>query len=215
MIKAIGARRFLILLILLAVNVAVGALVYTYMMPQKIKQDRALRVAQSETQVLRGDINQLQVDMQQFDQNKAAYDAIYARGFLLPQDRRRAEEYFRDAQSKSKVVSVAASIKAGVVEDHEAALKANYKVLNSPIVVVIKAVDDTVIHQFLRDIQYDFNGHISLVDMHIRRTADVTGTVLRAISNGTSPELAEAKLVFQWRSLIPDSAVISDGQGGV
>jgi hypothetical protein len=214
MIRGLGIGRLVFLATLILFNVALALLAYMYLTPQKIKLDRDLRVIRQETSVLRSDIGGLEVDLEQFDEQRAVFDKVKDRGFLSAQDRRYAENYFKEAQNRKNMVSVAANIKAGMIEEDEKAARAGYKVLNSPVIVVIQAVDDTVVHRFLHDMQYDFKGHVSVDDFHIRRVGDVTGPILRAIANRSTPKLVEAKIIMSWRTLIPESDVISQEQGG-
>lgn len=214
MIRSLGLQRVLVLGLLVLANAVLGTLVYVYFMPHRIKQDRELRASEASVATLRADIDKLQIDMQQFEQQKEFFDQIAARGFMNAQNRRTAETYLKNIQSERNVVKAAASIKAGVIEENRMASKAKHKVLNSPIIVVLQALDDSAVYKFIHDMQYEFDGHISVYDLHTRRVGDVTGPILRGIATGTRPPLVEAKIMMEWRNLIPDSELIGEQEQG-
>ena len=56
-----------------------------------------------------------------------------------------------------------------------------------------------------------FPGHLSVEKISLKREADVTGTVLRAIANGKNPSLVGAQVELMWRTMIPEASVINGG----
>lgn len=57
MINIIGTRRLLILVSLFALNLALGALVYLFLIPQKLDKERELKGVQSNISTLQTDID--------------------------------------------------------------------------------------------------------------------------------------------------------------
>lgn len=210
MIGILGARRVILLLVLALFNAVMGALVYTYLVPEQEVQQRKLRQIRGEVSTLRGDISRMQVEFEQLELQKAEFQRLEADGFFKNQSRKQAENTFNAIQKKSGVNLAVASIEAGVVEDNKEAAKAKYKVLKSPMTVSIEAVDDVDIYHYLFLIENYFPGHVSVENLSIEREADISNTVLRGIASGVNPPLVKAQLDMVWRTMIPESEIVED-----
>lgn len=212
MIAVLGIKRVLVLVALVALNVVLAASVYMYMIPENTVKKRELSGLRSQVSTLRGDIDRMQVEFEQLEDQKAEFELLAKDGFFKDQSRRQAEDIFNEIQKKSGVSKAIASIQAGVLEDNEEAKKAEHKILKSPMEVRLEAFDDVNIFHYLFLVEHYFPGHVSIKGVRIERKADVTGTVLRAISTGASPSLVEAHVKMVWRTMIPASSVIGGEQ---
>jgi hypothetical protein len=208
MIAVLGARRVVIVLVLLLVNAALAGMVYMVMLPQQDTQERSLRMLRGQASILRDDIARMQMEFTQLEQQKAAFEKLEKDGFFKNQSRRQAEETFNVIQKKSGVNKAIASILGGVIEDSPEAAKAKYKILKSPIQIQLEAVDDVDVYHYLFLIEHYFPGHISVEGITLKREADVSGTVLRAIAAGENPALVSAQVDLLWRTMIPEAEVI-------
>lgn len=217
MITVLGFRRVLMLGLLVVLNVVLGAAVYMYMIPQQDVEQRKLRTVRAEVANLRTDIDRMQVEYDQLESQKAEFKALEDDGFFKNQSRRQAENTFKTIQEKSGVGAAVASVLSGVVESNPEAAKAKYKILKSPVQIQLKAMDDVAIYHYLFLIENYFPGHVSVESLKLKREADVSPVVLRAISAGENPPLVSAEVDLLWRTMIPESEVIGaedQNQGG-
>jgi len=205
MVKVLGFRRIVILLALIAINAILGAVAYMHFIPQKDIKERELRGVRGQVSTLRTDISNLEIEFEQLDEQREEFEMLKKDGFFDGQSRRKAELIFQKIQKSSGVVSAVASVSAGAFEENEEAKKANHKILNSPIVVRIEAVNDLDIYRYIYLVNEFFPGHVGIDTIKIRREADVSGTVLRGIASGKNPPLVTADLRLAWRTMIPDT----------
>ena len=210
MINVIGAKRLIIFLVLLLINISFAAGVYLYIYPAEKKAEKKVKTLRGQISTLQSDIDRMQIEFDQLDQQQAAFDALKDDGFFSIQLRSVAKEKLKDIQEQSKVISAVANVYAGKVEDNQEAAKAKYKILSSPIEIELKAFDDADIYNYIYMITNSFPGHLSVDSIVIDRILDVNATVLRSIATGTNPELLEAKIYMSWRTMIPEDQVIDE-----
>ncbi len=207
MIKILGVKRVLLLVALVAVNALFAAAVYGYMMPEKIKGERNLRALRGQISTVQEDIERFQVEFEQLEEQQARYQALEKDGFFRLQSRRAAQDLFERIQNSSKVVSAAALIKSGKIENHVEAQKAAHKLLVSPVELRIEALSDTEVFRYLYLLEKTFPGHISVNEIDLKRTQNLNAAVLRSIATGINPPLVEANINLVWRTMIPESQV--------
>tara|TARA_R110001592_G_scaffold16881_22_gene71835 strand:- start:2476 stop:3123 length:648 start_codon:yes stop_codon:yes gene_type:complete len=210
MIRIIGIKRLVILLVLIGTNAFLASVIYMYVLPEKEKTDQDLTMLRGQLSSVEGDIAKMQVEFAQLEERQALFDKLKAHGYFSTQDRGDAKQLFSDIQEKANVVSAVVSVKSGVIEENAEAQKANHKVLMSPIDIQIKAFDDGDIYRYINLIEKMFPGHVSLDGITMKRSRDVTAALLRAIANGASPELVTADIRMSWRTMIPEDQVILD-----
>ena len=210
MIQVIGIKRFIVLLVLLLVNVALGASIYFYTIPEKKKMKITLSGIRQGVAQVQSDIDRMQIEFEQLDQQQGRFDQLEADGFFSTQVRNDAKNLLSAIQDDAKVVSAVVSVKSGIVMDDSEAEKANHKILFSPIEITLEAFDDASIYEYLTIAEERFPGHLSLDAIKIQRTRDVSSPVLRAIASGANSVLITAEVIMSWRTMIPDSQVILD-----
>lgn len=208
MIKVIGAKRVVILGVLVVLNAATAALTYLYMVPEADASEKRLRTLRGENQTTSADIERMQIEFEQLDQQQDKFDALKADGFFKAQIRSVAKKLFKDIQDESRVVSAVASVRPGSIEENEEAKKSNYKVLVSPVDIQIQAFDDGDVYNYLYILEQKFPGHLAIDKISMQRATDISGPVLRAIATGQNPVLINANVKFSWRTMIPDSQII-------
>lgn len=212
MIKVIGAKRLLLLAVLLSANILLAAATYLYLIPQEAETAKKLRILRGENQTKREDINRMQIEFEQLGQQQDKFDALKNDGFFKDQIRSVAKKLFKDIQIESHVVSSVAAIKPGIIEENEEAKKSNYKLLSSPIDITVEAFDDSDIYNYLYILEQKFPGHLSVDKMSMTRVTDISGPVLRAIATGANPVLVKATISMSWRTMIKDSQIIVEEQ---
>lgn len=208
MIAVLGIKRVLLLAALVGLNAFLAAAVYMYMIPENTTKSRELTALRGQVSTLRGDIDRMQVEFEQLEDQKAEFELLAEDGFFKDQSRRQAEDIFNEIQKRSGVSKAIANISAGEFEDNEEAQKAEHKILKSPMEVRLEAFDDVNVFHYLFLVQHYFPGHVTIENIRIERTADVSGTVLRAISTGANPSLVQARVDMVWRTMIPAASVI-------
>ncbi|MGQ0527285.1 MAG: hypothetical protein ACT4OY_04550 [Alphaproteobacteria bacterium] len=213
MIKMLGFKRVLILLVLISVNFAMAGALYFYIQPQHMAKDQQMRVLQSQISEKQSDIDRIQIAFEQLEVQQSVFDNLRARGFFGNQERRQAETALSDIQQKSGVISAIANIMPGRVRDDEEAQKADHKVLESSVNLRVEALDDTDIYRYLYLLQNYFPGHVAIEKVGLGRKGAINDAVLRGIAGGQSPPLTEVDILLIWRTMIPQSE-IAGGQGG-
>jgi hypothetical protein len=208
MIRVLGTRRILTLIVLFGLNALVAASVYLYLTPEIMKKERELKTLRGQISTVQTDINRMQVEFDQLTEQQERFDKLKARGFFGNQGRREAEIVFQKIQQQSGVVSAVASIQSGLIEDNEEAQKAAHKILVSPVNIHIEAVDDVDVFRYIYLVQQFFPGQVSIERLTIERKAEVNETILRAIATGQNPQLVSADIVLMWRTMIPEKDII-------
>ncbi|MFK7839968.1 MAG: hypothetical protein AB8B83_06515 [Bdellovibrionales bacterium] len=203
MIKILGFRRILTLAVLVLINLAAGLSAYMYFMPQKETKTRELNGVRSQVSTLKTDIEGLKVEFEKLDEQVIQHEKLKQDGFFDSQSRRRAEEILKEIQERSGVVSAIASIAAGKFEENEEAKKSNHQILKSPIEIRLEAVSDLDVFRYIYLMEEFFPGHVSVENVNIKREADISGVILRAVASGKNPELVTADLELAWRTMIP------------
>lgn len=211
MIDVIGIRRMFLLGVLVILNASIGALVYLYLIPMQDDLDNKQTRVERDVRNLRHDLEKIKIEFEQLDEQQSRFDDLKATGFFDAQDRSKAKEIFNAIQDESKVISAVVSVKSGVVEDNPEAQKAKHKILYSPIEVEIEAFDDSDIYRYLDLLQANLPGYLSIDQVDISRTRDISPAVLRAIASGSNPILVESRIKMSWRTIIPESQVIVQG----
>jgi hypothetical protein len=208
MIKILGAKRILTIVALLGINALLGAIVYLYLMPEQGKKQRELTGLRGNISTVQTDISRMQIEFDQLEEQQDQFDDLKARGFFGNQGRREAEIVFQKIQSEAGVISAAAKISPGTVEENEEAQKAEHKILVSPVKIDIEAMDDVDVFRYIYLVEKFFPGHVTIQKVTLERQAEITGPVLRSIATNTSPKLVVAVIEAQWRTMIPQTEVI-------
>jgi len=208
MIGIIGVKRLLILLVLIIINLLLGAIIYMYVLPEKQTADQNLRSLRGQLSTVQSDLDKMHIEFEQLEKRQDRFDNLKDHGFFSDQDRGDAKKLLSSVQKQSKVISAIVSVKAGSIEDNIDAQKSNHKMLVSPVEVEIKAFDDSDVYRYIDLAQKQFPGHLSLDEISIKRSREVTSVLLRAIASGASPELVTASIRMSWRTMIPLDQVI-------
>ncbi len=208
MIRILGARRILTILILIGVNVVLAATVYLYLMPEGMKKERELKTLRGQTSTVQNDITRMQIEFNQLSVQQAQFDQLRKRGFFGKQGRREAEIVFEKIQKQAGVVSAIANIQGGTVEDNVEAEKAEHKILVSPVKIRLEAMDDVDVYRYLYLVDRFFPGHMAIQRISLERKAEISGDILRSIAGGANPQLVSADIDVLWRTMIPSKDVI-------
>lgn len=215
MIRILGIRRILTLVVLLGLNAVVAAGLYLYLLPEHAAKDRELKGLRGQISTKQSDIDRMQIEFDQLAEQQEQFDELREHGFFSAQGRREAEKVFQRIQQEAGVVSAVANIQAGAIEDNEEAMKAEHKILVSPVSIKISAMDDVDVFRYIYLVERFFPGHITVNKITLERQAEITGPILRSIASGTNPQLVTADIEAQWRTMIPQKDVIGAPVEGV
>lgn len=205
MIRILGTKRVLTLVILVALNAAFAVGVYMYLGPESVKKNNELMGMRGQIATVVGDIERMQLEFDQLEDQQAAFDVLKEDDFLKPMNRRQAELLIEKITKEVGVKSAVASIQRGHIEQNDEAQKAAYRVLVSEVKIYIKAVEDIDVYRYIYYVNKLFPGHISIDGLEISRKMDVNGAVLRSIASGNVPELVEAQVDISWRTMVPEA----------
>ena len=220
MIRVLGTKRIIVLFSLIAVNCALAAFVFMYAQPELKASERTLRSLKSKESQTRSDITNLQMEFDQLEDQQAEFDTLKNDGFFSNQSRRDAQAVFLKAEKESGVLEATVSVKPGEIVEDEEAKKAEYVLLESEVNVALKGIDDRDVYVYLDKLQDNFPGHLSVEKVTMRRLANVSETILRAIAGGQKPPLVEARISLLWRTMVERSDVVdvqnqnNNAQGG-
>ncbi len=206
--RVLGVKRILILIFLVAINVAMAATVYVFLIPQHVTKERELNALKSQVNTVRSDIDRMQVEFDQLAEQQNRFEKLKGKGFFYNQGRREAQIVLESIQKQAGVVTAIATIQAGAAEDNEEAKKAEYKILKSPVQIHIDAFDPVDVYRYVYLLDNFFPGHVQIDSINMARTGEVTGPVLRGIASGANPILVQADINMTWRTMVPQSDVI-------
>lgn len=201
MIKNIGAKRVLVILVLVAILVVSVLASYFVFEPQNEQVQQTLNKTMSEKTTLQSEVDKMRADFATFEQEKTFFDTISKMGFFNDQDRVLARERSDTMQKLSKIISAHYEIKAANIIAEDGASATDFVVMESPISVDLSAIDDLDVYRFIYYLNYGFPGHITINSLTMERKAEVTPTILKEIGTGSPPEIINAKMELQWRTM--------------
>ncbi|HRQ61243.1 MAG TPA: hypothetical protein PLO23_07015 [Alphaproteobacteria bacterium] len=202
MIAILGFKRVVTLAVLVGLNVLMALGIYYYLQPHTLSLEQQLAGAKGQVSTVQADIEKILVEFDMLEKQKGDFNALKERGFLSSQGRRQAEIVLGDIQRQSQVVSATANVRAASVEENEIAAKAEHTVLTSPVEIKVQALDDIDIYRYVTLLSQKFPGHLSIDDVSVKRTTDVSNPILRGIAVGENVPMVEAEFKMKWRTLV-------------
>lgn len=214
MIQVLGFKRVMVLIVLVAINAAVGAATYLYAYPQKQSLERELNITRGQISDKRSQADRLRSDFNLIQQQKTYFENLKDAGFLSDQNRIVARRRIQDIQRYSKVIRANYGISAAKIEKNQFATDMDYAVLDSPIKIDVEALDDLDVYNFIFWMENAFPGHVSMRNFELERVLDINEATLRAIGAGQTTVLLKGTINFAWRTMVPKSEVSSSGDFG-
>lgn len=202
MIDVLGFKRIMIVVFLLAVNAMLAAILYLYLVPELTAVERLVRSEKAAESEVRADIASILDEFEQLENQQDAYEALREDGFFSNQSRRDAQAVFTAAKDYSGVTEANVTVRSGLVVENEDASKADQVLLESPVSIEFKSVDDTDIYEYINYLEQAFPGYLSVEEFNITRNANISDTMLRAISTGATPPLVGGRLQLTWRTMV-------------
>ena len=210
MLQTLGRNRIIVLILLALLNAGAGYGLYQYLIPERLVADQDLAKANSELQARRAEIQKLKEEYALLQSQLRYFKELQARGFFNNQGRVEAQESFEKLRAISGVINAKYNISAGQIMDDARATDAGYVILNSPITVDLDSLDDVDVYSFLKLIQERFPGQVDIVEMNIKKVADVDIGILRKIGNGVLVPLVKSTVKFSWRTMASQASLSPD-----
>jgi hypothetical protein len=204
MIKLIGLKRMIFLVVMLTLNLCVAA-GYFFAIGPMLDDVTAQRDAiNGQITDLRGKIDSVKQDMSYVTDNMPKYNELKDKGFFLPQDRFMIGRTMEDLRVKAGISNFAFSV-ADVEEiPNKDAADVNYKLINSRINVdKIVSPLDANIFVLAQEMAHVFPDYARIQQMNIRRAREVNEDSLKDIAAGKQVNFVDATLEFEWITMVP------------
>jgi hypothetical protein len=207
MIKVLGFKRVVILLVLLGLNGLVLAANYLIFEPGRAATENELRMTTSKTSQTQADADKLRTEISEIQDQKSSYELLKTAGFFSQQNRLVAKNRIEAIQQKTGILKAGYNIGAGSIIENASAKEAGYAVLESPIEVNLEALDDVDIYNFAYWIENALPGHMTLNSLDISRTKELNEATLREIGTGKPVTLLTGKLSLSWRTMVSEDVI--------
>lgn len=204
MIKSIGIQRLFILLCLLLVSVISYIYGDVMLEPKNVATERALRSHKSEISRMTQNMENLRSSIEKFEVQKDKFENLKTLGFFDSQDRLVLRERLNNIKSESGLLSAQYTVNSAVVEKNDKAYEAGYKIFNTPINFSLSALNDKEIYKYVYLLNYGFPGQVTINELSIVKSVDVSPTLLRKIGSGDFVPVIQASLSINLRTLVED-----------
>ncbi len=201
MIRIIGTRIIVMILLLIVANAAGAYATYEYLMPMKQQKETELSNLKSETQAKYEEVRRLKEQFVMLQAQLREFKDLEARGFFSNQNRVDAQASFDSLGKLSGLLKTRFQISAGQRIDDPLATDANHVILKSPVAIEIESLDDVDVYTFLKALQERFPGSVDITDFSLNREQNITAPLLRQIGSGQPIKLVTAKVSFDWRTM--------------
>lgn len=209
MIQILGVKRILVLIILLAANISLAAVVYLYLVPESDNMTRQLQETRAKIASERAETDRLRTEFQAIQEQKNRFETLQAAGFMSDQNRLVARRRIMDIQKYTKVLRAGYDISSANVVRDKAVEGIGYVILSTPVSVEIEALDDLDVYNFIYWMENAFPGHTSVQQISMARVLDVNEAVIRQIGSGVPTTLVKGTVDFLWQTIVPESSVQS------
>ncbi len=173
MIAILGIKRVIALGVLAALCIIFAGAGYGYFMPENRKQEVQLRQLQAQISEKKGETNKLRTELDEIKQQKSRFENLRTAGFFSNQNRLVAKKRILDIQKRTGVLKASYNISTAEVFESEAAKEAAHVVLKSPMNIVLEAMDDKDIINYIFWLENTIPGHLTIDSLTMRRTQDL------------------------------------------
>jgi len=202
----INLERFTALgspLVLLALNLAFGAVAFQFVDPAREEAlsdwERLLR----QTGSLRRQIQKMVRDRKLLPQRQVEYEMLVEKRFVGPQDRLRAIRVLEDLRKKHRLTRIKYQF-APEREVPDSTAEANgFVIATTRVSVLLRSHLDSDLISFTRDLSKRFPGQVRVESLMIKREKKPTRKILVDIRNGKQLDLVSGSVTFEWRTLGP------------
>lgn len=207
MIKILGVKRILMLIIFLSANVALATATYMYVLPENENLEGQLRSTRSQIGQKRAESERLRSEFKVIEEKKSYFENLQAAGFISNQNRLVARRRITDIQQYTKVLRASYNINPASIVKNRTVEEMGYAVLNSTISINVEALDDLDFYNFLYWMESAFPGHTTVVRVNLERIADINEASLRQIGSGGPLTLVRGNMDLVWRTIVPQADI--------
>lgn len=207
MLQILGLKKTLTLLILFVISALAFSYKFFYLTPLVQGVEDKASFNQSEVFESGRKIADLVDNHDRFVAQKAQYDFIKGTNFFNVQDRLDVRKYIAETIRSSKVVSAKYNIGALKVESNGYAQDVDHKLLKTVITFDVGAIDDADIYNFVLLLNHGFPGVLTIEEISIARTKELTQPILKQIGTGEPVALVDSKIETVWWTMVPTNAV--------
>jgi hypothetical protein len=201
MFSSIGTKRLMLLIIAAGACAAFTFYTYVVMLPQEKTKKAEYDGLSSQITEARGNIEKMKGDLVTFETQKQLFEKLNKIDFMNDQNRVLTRERFETLQTLSKTVSTKYEIKAASIVEDELSANTGYVRMTSPISVSVAAIDDLDIYRFIYYLNYAFPGGVTITNIVMQRSADVTPELLKQIGTGKPPTIVTASIELVWTTM--------------
>lgn len=217
MIKLVGMKRLLFLIVLLVLNLAVAGGYFAGVDPMLQSGQQQLNAVNAEIADLQTKIATIQQDIAFVKENMPKYEDMQKKGFFQAQDRFEIERTLENLRTTSGLAGFSFSISEVQDIPNADAEATDHKVVTSRITIDrIVAPIESSIYVFMQKISSVFPEFVRVQKLEVTRTGEVTEAALKQISEGGPVSFVNAVVVFDWITMVAKEAKTPDaaGQGG-
>ena len=217
MIKLIGRKRFLALVILGMINIVLAAFLFLWVQPSSADAQTRLNSLNGQIGTLQTDIASIKEQIKTTRENIPYYNRLSNIGFFNNQDRFEAERVIQTIQKESGIKSANFTIGQLIDIQDDTAAQANYRLVMSPIMIKdLNAYNDVEVYKLIYLMNNSFTGHTRLKSLEMSRPLIITETDLENLKDpqkGVSFVRASAE--FEWYTMLEDEPeAVPPVQGG-
>jgi len=208
MVSVLGAKRVLVIVLLLGLLGAVLTAYYGYLVPGKEELGREIRTVKSNIRQKEDDLRVLSQQIETFNSQKDLFAKLERKGLFQDQKRSLARERFEAMQLSSGLVSASYQISPANVDESELAEEAGYDLVQSPISLSLEGITDLDVYHFLYMLYFALPGHMQIDSFDVRRVENISPEILRDIGgNQRKVVLVEADIDAVWSSLVEEGTI--------
>lgn len=203
LISAIGQKRFIILVILLAINAGLGGLWQKVLLPQKDALTNEMAAVQSERNKLQQEITELPVKHALLEANEKRYQSLKDNGMFNPQDRIEARTKVDLLREESGLRGINYQIEAQEVLQNNLLTTPDQEIIRSKMSIEMSALSDVEALGFIEKMKTEFSGLVIVNDIKLERGEEVTYENLSKLTRGEAIDFIKGKAEFVWYSIVP------------
>lgn len=206
---AVGRKRFILLVIFLAVCAVLGGVWQKILLPQHQTLTAELNQVQSERSRLQHEIIELPIRHAALEETEKRYNDLRDRGFFVNQDRIEGRTRMSILRSKTKLHGINYKIEPQEKVDNPNFISETDQIVASKVSVEMRGLTDMDLLDFTDRMQNEFSGLVVLKGIKMKRDEEISEENLKKLSQGEQVDFTTGEANFAWYSIIPKSSTVS------
>ncbi len=204
MIRIIGPKLILIILLLLFFNASLFGSWFFWSTPMKEQAEMNLNGINAEISKLRSSIYDIKDELKYYDDNKDNFASLVDDGYMKEQSRFSIAEVLEKMRKSSHVQKLSYDISDMAELEHDKAEKAKHRLVKRRIELKdINGFFDTDVYKFIYSLNSEFPGHTRVVSVDISRDplSKFEG-IIETISSGKQGSFISGSIDIDWYALV-------------